>query len=251
MDEPEIHPLDRDYSDDAAAPTKSPISSSIDYHDRLRRFGVIVFALGFVGLFVAAVFLSNAKGNTSAESLASVLHQLAMVVILFGGVMVFVAYRWPQISQLMNPSAVDMKRRVRRPFLNLAIGNVVVYVLIVGATSLVSNPPSYGFVPTLVGGSLTAAVGLFITMIVWHRGMLRGYAIGALAALTVNGFSLMMMMANGFWGGNSTVVVSGHLAVILISGLISGGYVALIEGYRAKRQITAGSVGFRDSQPVD
>tara|TARA_R110002049_G_scaffold4601_6_gene32842 strand:- start:15300 stop:16058 length:759 start_codon:yes stop_codon:yes gene_type:complete len=235
--EPEIHPLDRDYSDDAPVPSRSPIPRSTNYHAKLRRFGVIVFGLGFIGLFPAAIFLNNARGNATAESVASMLHQLSMLVILVGGVMVFAAYRWPHLSKLINAPSSQLNPLGRSPFVTLLIWNVVAFVAIVVITTLMPSQRSYEFLYLLLSGIFTSGLGLLITMIVWHRGMLRGYAIGAMAALIVNGFSLLSVIGGGFGRGNSTFILNAQIATVLVSGLISAGYVSMIQSYRVKQQL--------------
>ena len=95
-EEYEIHPLDRDYSEPTPARRRSKIATSVDYHRGIRAAGVMIFAAGFFAVFVTAVFQNQASGNVSAERFATMLHRLAMVIILVGGVTVFAAYRLPE-----------------------------------------------------------------------------------------------------------------------------------------------------------
>lgn len=246
-DEPEIHPLDRDYSEDTPPASRAPIIASIDYHAKLRRLGVIVFVLGFVGLFPAAIFLNNAKGNPSAESFASLLHRLAMVVILVGGVMVFTAYRWPQISRLMNFKPGDARAMIRRPYLTLVLYNLVAFIFIVAAAALLRwvTSPAVGYL--LVTGMITASFGLLVTMIVWHKGFLRAYAIGAIPALTWNTLSNFYLLNNLFLGGDAYLILVGQLAIVLLSGLACAGYVAVIEIFRS-RDTQQSAINLEDSE---
>ena len=98
-EEYEIHPLDRDYSEPTPARSRSKIATSVDYHRGIRSAGVMIFAAGFVAVFLTAAFQNQASDDVSTERLASNLHRFAMVIILIGGVTVFAAYRWPASKQ--------------------------------------------------------------------------------------------------------------------------------------------------------
>ena len=97
MDDPEydIHPLDRDYSDDLLPKSKrrSIIKRKLPFNERSRLGGVIIFLVG-VGVMVAsAIVLVNSKGASSFESFANLMHQLGMWIMLIGAIVVMAAYQ--------------------------------------------------------------------------------------------------------------------------------------------------------------
>lgn len=70
--------------------------------------------------------------------------------------------------------------------------------------------------------------GLMVTLAVWHRGMVRAYAIGSLSALIMNELSFRSFFVIGMSPGNAQGIFLSSLAVIPVTGLACAAYVGLV-----------------------
>ena len=73
-----------------------------------------------------------------------------------------------------------------------------------------------------------------ITLVVWHRGFVRAYAIGVLAALGLNSFTGLLGFNVMYAGNDGSLLFTGHLATIFVCGLACGGYVCFLESTRSR-----------------
>lgn len=219
----DIHPLDQDYS--------SPISTtgkrrrSLD--EKVRRFGIAVFAGGFVLVFLAAIVLSVWNGVERIERFGSFLHRFAMLTILCGGIAVMTSYR---LSLLQKRRKQNRQARRRLPivgFLYLIAINVILLLIFLASTffmPLIPREAMYFVFNTI----FSVIFSLAVTMIVWHRGMLRAFGIGVLVALIFNAFGVLMNFSGGYFLGRQFGGFVAHLAIIQVSGLFCAGYVSYL-----------------------
>ncbi len=227
MNDPEydIHPLDRDYS--TPAPESKPRELAPD--ERLRRFGVIVFGVAFALVFLSAITLGSVSGPGWLESFGSTMYRFATIGILVGGIMILVSYRLSMIKKGTNLiSRKGARRAAMGTFGLLVVCNVVFFVLLLALSGLSSASRSSDGLLLTYNAVLTIGCGLMVTMIVWHRGIVRAYAIGVLVGMLFNGLGLMFIFNTGFRSGGSGMMVPGRLATIQICGLICAGYVGLV-----------------------
>jgi hypothetical protein len=221
----EIHPLDRDYS---SPPPVTRRNSQILYHVQLRRFGLVGLATGFATVVLAGILLTSFRGAGTIESIGSVLHRFGMILILIGGVVFIVAYRVPHMQGKLRLPDGSFRWSLRQSYLALLFWNIVGFCAVTIAIYLspsISSPEVYVF---FVNGTMTIACALMVTVVVWHRGFIRAYAVGSLVALVFNGFSALFMLGR-YWQFNGPSLLLVSLATILISGLVCGGYVCLLE----------------------
>lgn len=230
----EVHPLDRDYSEEV----QPPFATKVDFDRQLRRVGIIVFAIGFAVLFLAAVVLGTFRGSGAIESIGSTVHRLAMVVILIGGGLVVLAYRLPSLKKLRDHArARPTIKETQSTFWALVGWNAGALVMVVAANFLLAALRSslLGFL--IFDVAFRLAIALFVTISIWHRGMLRAYAIGVLVALLLNnGISVatLFSITSSFGNRNIGLQLILNVALAMISGLVCAAYVRRLElsGFR-------------------
>ena len=219
----DIHPLDRDYSEPPPAERKRELSSQ----ERIRRFGVIIFAGGLAVVVLAAIALGVFRGSGPIEGFGSAMHRFGMIAILVGGVMIVTSYRLSALSAGLSGKGTGFRVSLGS-FALLVLINAIAYALLAGLSTLRSVNGSPIFLAMLYQALITCVCGLLVTMIVWHRGMLRAYAIGALIALVVNIFGFQMVLSMGMPSRAYSQFYLGSLASIPITGLFCAGYVTLL-----------------------
>jgi hypothetical protein len=229
----EIHPLDRDYS----SPTQPPRIPAIEFHPKVRRIGATVFAAGFLTVFLAAILLGNVRGSGLMESIASGVHRAGMVLILVGGILVILAYRLHQLKgiSIRLPDG-KIQWNVMQSYRALVLWNVVGFLVIVPILHLLQSIRSPVFYFLIFNGMLTLVCGFLATVAIWHRGFIRAYAVGVLVSLLLRGHNPFLFSFNG-WGGTAGVqfLPAISLAITLITGLVCGGYVCLLESASSRK----------------
>lgn len=227
----EVHPLDRDYS----SSTPPARGVAIEYDEKFRRIGVVIFAAGFITVFLMAVFLGNVRGNDRLESIAGGIHRLGMILILVGGLVIIVAYRLPQLrGQTMPKGLVRWDAAVS--FHGLISWNVIAFLFLVPASYLVQQIQSPAVYFMVFSGTISIFSAFLATVAVWHRGHLRGYALGVLVPLVLLGNQPFMYGSVGWGRGAGTNhLLTVSLAIMLLSGLLCAGYVAWLEAGRARQ----------------
>ena len=199
--------------------------------------GIFVFAAGFITVFLSAVFLSNVRPGTVLETFGSVINRLGMVIILVGGLTIILAYRWFWLQNLMSgglPVMDSGHRRRRMTFSALTVWNIGVYVGLVFAVLALHEISSIEVYLFVVRGALTLLFAMCVTIIVWHRGFVRAYAIGLLVGLVLNSFASLATMASGFWQGDGRSIMLINLSIAMLTGLVCAGYVRFLEASSAE-----------------
>ena len=232
MDEEDdqTHPLDRDYTTPVV--TRSPTITRS--HPKLLRIGIIVFAAGFLAVLLGGILISNSSGNSWGETFGSFIHRCGMVFILVGAVLIILAYRWEQLTAILRGANIPALTNGRHAYVALVFWNVVGFVAIEVLFSLAQLSQSASLRFLVFNAMVTMTLGLMITLVVWHRGFVRAYAIGVLAALGLNSFTGLLGF-NGMYAGNdASLLFTGHLATIFVCGLTCGGYVCFLESTRSR-----------------
>ncbi|MGI9473239.1 MAG: hypothetical protein ACR2NZ_16985 [Rubripirellula sp.] len=225
----EIHPLDRDYSQ----PVPKTKSRRRTGDGALIRLGAFGFGAGFMVLLGAAIAVSYSTPGGPLETVGSYLHQFGMVIILVAGISVIVAYRAPKVRAMVRSGTY------RVPPMNMTYGrlvflNVGAFVLLIGFSAAMTEAFSSYMVYLSLTTLLSLLASWMIVLIVWHRGFVRGYAIGVLSGLVFNGV-FGLIAANGpFWGIRGATILATHLGLIQVCGLFCAAYVGIIENARAQ-----------------
>ncbi len=226
----ETHPLDRDYSAPVQAKAKLRTATTIPFYPLLRRIGIIVFAVGFFTVLIAAVTLSNTQGGL-LESIGSSFHFIGMVLILVGGVLFIAAYRLPHLTGTFHMPNKKRGWRLRGSYLSLVLWNGAALIAIPIAAYLGQHLLPQAIFGLIGQAVLTFTLALAIVVIVWRRDFIRAYAIGAFVASVVTSFSSVMFMSVGFRRAPDGfgLLLIGNFATILVCGLLCAGYVRMIE----------------------
>ena len=208
----------------AASSVETRATASAGYDRRLFRLGVAFFGAGFVSALAASVLLSSVQGGT-AESFGSVVHRMALLLLLAGGITILTAYRLPQLRAAGIFRSSHVQRHDVGRLRGLLLANVIGF-----ATLAIAG---YGFcwhmsprsLYWVVSAVATVICSLMVTVAVFHRGILRGYAIGFVVAFVLNVLSVLIGL--GWFGplGGGLMLVS-SLAIVQISGLASAACVA-------------------------
>lgn len=237
MNSDDIHPLDRDYSSPALSPPPTaaainPADTDQNYHPKLRRAGLIVFAAGFVAVFLGGVMGSNFSPNSFGEWIGSMIHRLGMFAILIGASTVMVAYQWDRLIALISGRKSRSGEKGVNPYLMLVVFNIVGIVvlgLLFGVLMRTGGEVAF----FVFNGFLTVSISWGVTLIIWHQGFIRAYGVGLVTGLIINTISwLSGMTAWMSRSGELTLIY--HLAAIAISGLTCSGYVYVLEKIRAR-----------------
>ncbi len=237
-EEYEIHPLDRDYSQ----PTSVPKAKPLDLPSRIRRTGIAVFAAGFLLLLAAAIVLSNVRGGP-LETIGSYAHQFSMLMILAGGIVIVLSYRWNQIMRY-TPREKSMRQwRRTKWFTTLVFWNVVALAVLGIVIHLSRFAISSAWTSWIFQMTLTILCAMMVTTVVVNRGLLRAYAIGVAVALIMHGYTSMMMLygfmpRRGQFGGGQlpwTYMIA-SAAVVVVSGLACALYACILDYFNERRQ---------------
>lgn len=128
-DDYDVHPLDRDYSVEQEKPPSRWSTLSV-----LHRRGIIAFGSGFVMVVIAAILTEAFSRDLFLESVASKIHQLAMVVILVGGAMILAAFQLPRWRDFFQPDDNTQESienaAIRKDVARLFLGALSLLVLV-------------------------------------------------------------------------------------------------------------------------
>ena len=119
-------------------------------------------------------------------------------------------------------------RQEFRGFAVLLVANVVGFVVLSGMIRWMTLSRASQGVYLTFSGLLTVLMSLLVTMIIWHRGMLRAYAVGALVALLTNGLLIPFVLNPQYAMRRQGDSLAPHLLSIPVSGLVCAGYVGLM-----------------------
>ena len=173
----EIHPLDADdpFSD---APQHRP-KKHVAY-EPLLRYSIRVLIVSVAIVFLSGLAAGNASPNSDMENVSLFLNQLGMLAMLGAFCSILLAYRLPQIKKLRMKMIEQPKFGGALTILLIA-NAVYVGLATVGLSSIAAFSAPLASVILMFGNTMIA--GFFTTMIWWHGGFLRAYAIGALTSL--------------------------------------------------------------------
>ena len=207
---------------------------------------MIVFAAGFIAVLLGGILVSNYPGNSWGETIGSFVHRSGMIGILLGAVLIILAYRWEQLTAVTRAADVSGRARGINAYLALVVWNVVGFAAFSLGFYLLQLTRAMSVMFLAINAGVTIICAFMITLIVWHRGFVRAYAIGVLAATVLNSFSALMGFNGMYWGNDGSFFFWAQIATVLICGLVCGGYVYLLEAARARRtSATASPTGVR------
>lgn len=205
-------------------------------HKPLLRLSAIIAAASFGLVFVFSVLASNSVFNSTAYQVYMALSNVSSVIMLVACCGMLIAYRLPHLDPAQFRSgAVVAGGWLSNRFVVLVGINLMAIFLMWACVYLISGLVG-GFFTLVLGFGALCVGGLAATMAVVHKGYLRGYAVGMLAALILllNGsMNMMFVIGPGFRGGvgGYSIVVAIMLTLTSMVGLLCGGYVLLIQQF--------------------
>ena len=220
----EIHPLDRDYSQ----PIEKPIRRRGSADGVMIRLGAFGFGAGFLVLLLAAVAISNSSPGGTVETIVSYLHRIGMLIMLMAGTVVILAFRAPNFrSSVMtgNYSFFTKPMTLGRLMLLNLIGFVLFSTLVLLSFQL----GNLMLTDVLCVVLFSIAASVMVTIAIWHRGLVRAFAIGAITSVLCNGMFGLTAVMSGYFRSRGFNGVLLNLAVMQISGLVCAFYVSRLE----------------------
>ena len=229
------HPLD-----DFEFGTATPIDDSrTRAHKPLLRICVIIAAVAFALVFVFSVLANNAVFNSTMQQVCYGISNVCAFFMLVACCGILFAYRLPHIDPAqLRKGAIAARGWMSNSFVVLVGVNLMAIAMMWASVYLLSG--IFGVYFSLVlGFGLICLTGLAATMVVVHKGFLRGYAVGMLAVLALSmngGMSMMLMFGSGFGGGRGGVAgysigVATMLTIVPLVGLLCAGYVILVQKF--------------------
>lgn len=234
------HPLDASDDDyDDTRWSREPASPSIAYQPLLKP-SLRVAAVATFAVAIGSILTATFRLGSEAYDISIAMFRISGAVLVCALVSVLVSYRIGYLR--LNP-----QRRGRRAALRFdGYGQFVLYNLLGLAIAwIVLLWASWEFGAGVVGVVsllLLLAAGLLATMIVWHQGYLRAYAIGSLTTLVLpfvgfSNFATMVVFNRGSggtaYGGFDILSVSLGVTITMVicSGLLSSGYVVALTAH--------------------
>lgn len=193
------HPLDQDYSQ-AVDPKRRLIRMP---EGKVLGAGVICFLVGLFSVVATAAVLGIFQGVRSLETTGSYVHQIAMIMILVGGLLMLVGFRLGRIKSKRLHRFQQWVQGWRSLFILLAV-NVIIGLVV---PTLVDSLDDW-FSPR--SASLIIQLGLMLVTViaamgcVLHRGWWRGFCIGVLVATLASYFHALNSggISLGMYGRN-------------------------------------------------
>ena len=228
-----------------------------------------LIGLGITAFLVvaAAIATSAAPPNSIVENLAATLYRFFTMLMLVAFVGIFFAYQFPKLLKLTWFNETSLKAEIAKDptmpdadAMQPALNN---RKRILNSDLLILGSCNFGFLMFLwlLGGIfyglgiidyfplafftiLFMLPGLLITMVVWHQGAVRAYAIGVLPALLGLYFFgttvQIYFFSNGFYRG-STQSSAGFMlgegigiTLAALSGMCCAVYVRMVEVARTR-----------------
>ncbi len=185
------HPLD---ASDPFADVEVSQSTSPKTNQPLLRWSVRALIVAAVCVFWGGIATGNALPNSTLESVSSIIQRSGMFGMLAAFCAILIAYRTEQIrnfwsalkttSQELAASTADKKYASRTVLIGLIVANIVFALVLIAARFLL---PTLMPLPFDIAGILVIMyAGLLATMIWWHDGFVKAYAIGALTSLILS-----------------------------------------------------------------
>lgn len=227
----EIHPLDRDYSTIDQAVPKAPLTNE----EKFRRLALFVFGFGFLLAFVAAIALGINPGGGFVETFFSMVQRAGMFAILGGGCLLLVSYRTNAIQTRRKKSHGKKRALPTVTWKTLLLWNILAFVIISVLMNMVYWTANSFVSFFLFNGLFTLLFAIMVTASIWHRGMVRAFAVGVLASLFISLFSSMFFMnlPGVRMRGGSSVIPYTIIATVQLCGLACAGYVAVLDSNRS------------------
>ena len=223
------HPLDRDYTQ-LVEPERRLVQLP---EGNVLRVGVICFLVGLFSVVLTALLLGVFQGVRSLETAGGYVHQIAMVMILFGGVLMLLGFR---LGRNKTAGLRRFQRWVQewRRLLILLTVNVIIGLVV---PTLVDSLDDW-FSPR--SASLILQFGLVLVTVIaamgclLHRGWWRGFCVGVLVAtlaayfhaLNSGGISWGMYGRNRFGYGRA---LAESLWMMQCSGMVGSIYAKIFD----------------------
>lgn len=240
MHEDEIpHPLDQD--DDAPIPRPRPPQDNSRAYRPLLTLGVRVAIGSAVVTALASTASANAPLNSSFANTAYWVFRASAFVLLGSFGCILVSYRIPHLRPISIPQAGKAQTMIQSRFGKLLFINgvflAVVWVLTILA-AIAGSVNIFGWIwilNTALTSMMTLAIALLVTMIVFHHGIFRAYAIGVLVAIACQLPAILYMfafIAQRSHGPTSFVGIQYAtpmgVTIAAAAGLLCAGYVWLL-----------------------
>jgi hypothetical protein len=269
------HPLDRNDDDDDDFQFDSSLQANRDAPQRqLMRWSTMAIACFGVLVVISSAAVNNFAYGSTGYWFAYIASRIVTFLLLLGFIGLLAAYQFSNLRKLYarmtdrsrlpdsdsaanvnspesfsstNPSAGA--RSSMKPLLVLVMFNLGILALAWTFAFLMSASTTGFAGPSMVLSGIASLVpALLITMIVFNRGFVRAYAIGALSTYILNGagfLGMFMSMSSGasnlgrfrpgdFW------YLGLQWTFVVLSGLSAAVYVWLLEAARrGRRQDTA------------
>lgn len=243
----EVHPLDREDDNDHSTQRSNPSTAEDAVKQKLRR---MVWIAGVIGALVviSSVAMNGVTYATQAYWMAYVVNRILMFLLLATFAGMLAVYQRANIKKLIelmrNGTLPTEPGASRKPWPRVLASPVSILILVnlillVLTWSLVmfstTTGPSMGqFVLTMLSILLP---GLLTCMIVWHRGFMRAYAIGALTThfCSTIFFAQSWAIFNG--GGlsfrNDGYYLGWYWSFVFLGGLVPAIYVYILQKARS------------------
>jgi len=255
-----VHPLDRDDSDDEGESEYSSPQPGYSVQPEKRLLKWSTWAIVFFGILVAlsSVAVNNTSYGSYEYQIARAINLGIALLLLLSFAGVLLAYQLPRFRSLSSrmPSRTSQSRDGSRsvllatsPISLLTATSLAVIVLAwLAAFLMATTMPLASFAISLATGILP---GLLIAMIVWNKGCVRAYAIGALASFVLSTFAMFriaLMFArpgmnynpwiNGDYSSSIAIMLGLQWTIVVIGGLIPAWYVWMLSKFQHKQQST-------------
>jgi len=225
----EKHPLDQDYSQ-VVEPKRRLVQLP---EGNVLRVGVICFLVGLFSAVLTAALLGVFQGVRSLETVGSYVHQIAMVMILFGGVLMLLGFR---LGRIKTKGSRRFQRWVQtwRSLLLLLAVNVIIGLVVPTLVDLLEDwfPPRLAAFILHLGMMLVTVIAAMGCLL--HRGWWRGFCVGVLVAsvaayfhaLNSVGISLGMYGSNRFGYGRA---LAESFWMMQCSGMMGASYAKIFD----------------------
>jgi hypothetical protein len=208
-----------------------PIELPEDVNRPLLKSSIIALSVGFAIAFLAGVASSNAPPNSRLEIVGSMVNRLGVFVMLVAFCLILLAYRIRHIRKLTF--RVSNQRWFESGYAALVVFNLFLIGGIWCLVYVTSAWPGPGNVLLAFGFGIVY-IALMVTMVIWHTGYLRAYAVGALTAsciIVYSGAPTVWAVGPAFRRGASSFPLwsFGTIATfVVVSGTLCAGYVYLL-----------------------
>ena len=242
------HPLDASDEDDhdtGSRWSREPSSPSVAYQPllkpslRIAAFATIVLALG-------SVLTTAFRYGSDGYNISAFIFRSSGTILVLALLAVLLSFR------IGHSLSRPRRHPSRQAVLPLGYGGFVVYnllglgiawVVLIGAGWVLGAGVAVIASPLILIGA-----GLLATMIVFHDGYLRAYAIGSLTTLTLQfvgfaGLSSLILFNVGKFGSAFgvffdmfSILLGVTLTIVIVSGLVSSGYVVALTSYTRRQR---------------